>query len=133
MYERLLDDPELHIQPPRPGEQQYNARGEPVNMSTKRHKEDMIAASNEVLAAVGVCEKRDKLIDRMMLDGEQRVRLTDQEWKIVREGEDDYGETIRMVAETSRNVLTWWVMGLRRRIQVGLVYSNLGFIDILSG
>jgi hypothetical protein len=67
-----------------------------------------------------------------MPDGEQRVRLTDQEWKMIREGEDDYGETIRMVAETSRNLLTWWVMGLRRRLQVGFVSSKLSFVDILS-
>ncbi|KAI4759279.1 hypothetical protein E4T52_07247 [Aureobasidium sp. EXF-3400] len=135
VYEPLQEDSELLVQPTRPGEQQYNARGEPINMAAKHRKEAMIAASNEVLAAIGVCERKDKLIDRLkeeMPDGEQRVRLTDQEWKLVREGEDDYGETIRMVAETSRNLLTWWVMGLRRRLQVGFVSSNLGFVDLLS-
>lgn len=123
------------MQPARPGEQQYNTRGEPVCPATKRQKEAMIAASNEVLAAVGVCEKKDKLIDRLndeLPEDQQRVLLSDYEWKIVREGEDDYGETIRMVAETSRNVLTWWVMSLRRRIQVGLASSDLKFIEILS-
>lgn len=130
-----MEDSEAATQPARHGEQQYNTRGEPVCPATKRQKEAMIAASNEVLAAVGVCEKKDKLIDRLneeLPEDQQRVRLSDHEWKIVREGEDDYGETIRMVAETSRNVLTWWVMSLRRRIQVGLVSSDLRFIDILS-
>lgn len=136
MYEAPTEDSEAATRSARPGEQQYNTRGEPVCAATKRQKEAMIAASNEVLAAVGVCEKKDALLDRLneeLPEDKQRVRLTDHEWKIVREGEDDHGETIRMVAETSRNFLTWWVMSLRRRIQVGFISSNLSFIDILSG
>ncbi|KAI5268196.1 hypothetical protein E4T47_07822 [Aureobasidium subglaciale] len=116
--------------------QQYNARGEPICPTTTCHNEAMIAAKNQVLAAVGVCEKRDEIIDQLdeeLLDGTQRVKFTDEEWRIIKEGEDDYGELIRMTAETLRNILTWWVMSLRRRLQVGFVSSNLGFTDILSG
>ncbi|THW75280.1 hypothetical protein D6D17_10546 [Aureobasidium pullulans] len=53
------------------------------------------------------------------------------EWKIIKEGEDDYGELIRMIAETSRNVLTWWIMSLRKRVQVGFISSDLSFVEIL--
>lgn len=136
MYEAPIEDAEAATQPARPDEQQYNSRGEPVCLATKCQKEAMIAASNEVLAAVGVCEKKDKLIDRLdeeLPENQQRVHLSDHEWKVLREGEDDYGETMRMIAETSRNFSTWWVMSLRRRIQVGLVSSNLSFVDILAG
>jgi hypothetical protein len=136
MYETPSEGLEPPIQPTKPGEQQYNARGEPISLVTKHYNEAMIEASNEVLAAVGVCEKKDKLIDRLneqLPDGEQRIHFSDEEWRIIKEGEDDYGETIRMTAETSRNLLTWWVMGLRRRIQVGFVSSDLDFLDILSG
>jgi hypothetical protein len=136
MYEAPSEIPEPPLQPTKPGEQQYNARGEPISLATKHYNEAMIEASNEVLAAVGVCEKNDKLIDRLneeLPHGEQRIHFSDEEWRIIKEGEDDYGETIRMTAETLRNLLTWWVMGLRRRIQVGFVSSNLSLVDILSG
>jgi hypothetical protein len=136
MYEAPSEISEPSIQPMEPGEQQYNARGEPISLATKHYNEAMIEASNEVLAAVGVCEKKDKLIDSLneeLPDGEQRIHFSDEEWRIIKEGEDDHGETIRMTAETSRNLLTWWAMGLRRRIQVGFVSSNLGLVDILSG
>ncbi|KAI5196024.1 hypothetical protein E4T38_08727 [Aureobasidium subglaciale] len=116
--------------------QQYNARGEPMCPATIRHNEAMIAAKNQVLAAVGVCEKRDEIIDQLdeeLVDDTQRVKFTDEEWRIIKEGEDDYGELIRMTAETLRNILTWWVMSLRRRLQVGFVSSNLSFTDVLSG
>ncbi|KAI4845845.1 hypothetical protein E4T44_05397 [Aureobasidium sp. EXF-8845] len=126
MYESPSQDPEPPIQPTRSDQQQYNARGEPISLATKHHNEAMIKASNEVLAAVGVCEKKDRLIDRLseeLPDGEQ----------IIKEGEDDIGEIIRMTGETSRNLLTWWVMGLRRQIQVDFISSSLSFVDILSG
>jgi hypothetical protein len=136
MYESPSQDSEPPAQTTRSDQQQYNARGEPISLATKHHNEAMIKASNEVLAAVGVCEKKDRLIDRLseeLPDGEQRVYLSDEEWRIIKEGEDDIGETIRMTGETSRNLLTWWVMGLRRRIQVDFISSNLSFVDILSG
>ncbi|TIA40830.1 hypothetical protein D6C78_02272 [Aureobasidium pullulans] len=133
-YEPTPEAAESPLQPTSPRQQQYNARGEPIDPLTTRHNEAMIAAKNEVLAAVGVCEKKDKLIDNLeeeLINDNQRVRFTDQEWKIIKEGEDDYGELIRMIAETSRNVLTWWIMSLRKRVQVGLISSDLSFIEIL--
>ncbi|KAH0342570.1 hypothetical protein KCU81_g5661, partial [Aureobasidium melanogenum] len=135
LYEALPETPEVASQSTRSNEQQYNARGEPISLATTRQNEALIAAKNEVLAAVGVCEKKDKLIDRMrgeLPDGQDRVHLSDEEWRIIKEGEDDYGELIRMTAETSRNVLEWWLLGLRRRLQIGLVSSDLSFMDILS-
>ncbi|KAG9847553.1 hypothetical protein KCU98_g5920, partial [Aureobasidium melanogenum] len=135
MYEAPQETSETAPQSTRSNEQQYNARGEPISIATTRQNEAMIAAKNEVLAAVGVCEKKDKLIDRLneeLPDGEYRVHFSDEEWRIIKDGEDDYGELIRMTAETSRNILGWWLLGLRRRLQVGLVSSDLSFVDILS-
>ncbi|KAH0395962.1 hypothetical protein KCU89_g9792, partial [Aureobasidium melanogenum] len=135
MYEAPRETSETAPQSTRYDEQQYNARGEPISVATTRQNEAMIAAKNEVLAAVGVCEKKDKLIDSLneeLPDREYQVHFSDEEWRIIKEGEDDYGELIRMTAETSRNILDWWLLGLRRRLQVGLVSSDLSFVDILS-
>ncbi|KAG9670350.1 hypothetical protein KCU99_g8430, partial [Aureobasidium melanogenum] len=135
MYEASRETSEAAPQSTRSDEQQYNARGEPISIATTRQNEAMIAAKNEVLAAVGVCEKKDKLIDSLneeLPDGDYRVHFSDEEWRIIKDGEDDYGELIRMTAETSRNILDWWLLGLRRRLQVGLVSSDLNFVDILS-
>ncbi|KAI4721866.1 hypothetical protein E4T48_01808 [Aureobasidium sp. EXF-10727] len=135
VYETSPETEEPPPQPTRSNEQQYNARGEPISLTTIRHEEAMIAAKNECLAAVGVCEKKDKLVDRLidqLPNGEQRLHFSDEEWAIIKEGENDYGELIRMTAETSRNFLEWWLLGLRRRLQVGYVSSDLGFMDILS-
>jgi hypothetical protein len=101
-----------------------------------RHTEAMIAAKNEVLAAVGVCEKKNHHIDDQDehdSSRKSRIRLSEEEWKMLKDGEDDYGELIRMTAETSRNVLTWWLLALRRRLQVGFASSSLSFVQVLSG
>ncbi|CAD0083808.1 unnamed protein product [Aureobasidium vineae] len=135
VYEASPETEEAPPLPTRSDEQQYNARGEPISLATIRHEEAMIAAKNECLAAVGVCEKKDKIIDRLidqLSDGEQRFHFSDEEWAIIKEGENDYGELIRMTAETSRNFLEWWLLGLRRRLQVGYVSSDLSLMDILS-
>ncbi|KAK5999884.1 hypothetical protein QM012_004972 [Aureobasidium pullulans] len=135
MYEAVPQTPEVTPQTTRFDEQQYNNRGEPISLATTRHNEAMIAAKNEVLAAVGVCEKKDRLIDRLrkeLPDGEYRVHFSDEEWRVIKDSEDDYGELIRMTAETSRNILEWWLLGLRRRLQVGFVSTGLSFVDILS-
>lgn len=100
----------------------------------------MIAAKNEVLAAVGVCEKKDAQVDRLenhnlelvQEDHEARVSFSEVEWADIKDAENDYGEWIRLIAECSRNALTWWTVHLRRRIQVGIVSSHMSFGQILS-
>lgn len=115
----------------------------------------MIAAKNEILAAVGVCEKKNNRIDGKDEHGNEiaaksRLKFTEDEWMAIRDAENDHGENIRMVAECSKNALTWWIIGLRRRLQVrallllkakgltdrlqvGLISSDSSFAELLSG
>ncbi|GAB7353270.1 hypothetical protein MBLNU459_g3776t2 [Dothideomycetes sp. NU459] len=82
---------------------------------------------NEVLAAVGVCEKKNEQ------DRRNRIKaFSSRDWELMREAENDYGESIRISAEVARHAFTWWLSSLRRRIQTGIIPSKLSFANILQ-
>lgn len=97
--------------------QQYDRKGNPRSLDATRRAEAQIAAKNEVLAAVGVCEKKNSKA-RQTVDG--KVIFSDEEWKVILEAENSIGETGRIVAECCRHSSSWWLMSLRKRIQVCL-------------
>lgn len=94
--------------------QQYDSRGNPQNPETAQIVKDQVSAKNEVLAAVGVCEKKNKDAEEMA----GRVRFSDEEWKALQEAENDYGELVKVVAQCLRSASTWWVEALRNRVLV---------------
>lgn len=97
--------------------QQYDSKGNPRSLDATRRAEAQIAAKNEVLAAVGVCEKKSSRA-RQTVDG--KVIFSDEEWKVILEAENSLGETGRIVAECCRHGCSWWLIALRKRIQVCL-------------
>lgn len=78
-----------------------------------------ISAKNEVLAAVGVCERKNNEARQ------NKVGFTEEEWKEVQDEENSIGETGRIVAECFRHLGSWWLITLRKRFQVSLFFIRL--------
>lgn len=109
--------------------QQYDDKSHPVNPSSTSLNKAQIQAKNEVLEAVGVCERKnkdshDERSGRASLTTEQHAALTDDENEI---GGDYY-----LVAEVSRLAGTWWIGTIQKKIQAGLHKANRPFMIILS-
>lgn len=94
--------------------QQYDERGYPRNAETEESRDIQVAAMNEVLAAVGVCEKKNEE-DRLA----RQRSFSPQEWELIRVAEDYHSEIVSTVAECIRHASTWWISSVRKRIQVG--------------
>ncbi|KAL1304645.1 hypothetical protein AAFC00_003608 [Neodothiora populina] len=107
--------------------QRHDIKGNPINEDAKHRAEAQIAAKNEVLAAVGVCEKKNK--EARGTSG--TVSLSDEEWKVIRESENNLGETARIISECIRHASSFWLIALRRRIQAGVIDSRLPFSLLL--
>lgn len=94
--------------------QGYDKKGNPKNTQVAQRVEAQIAAKNEVLAAVGVCEKKNK----EAYQPPSKVTFSKEEWTALQEAENSFGETGRMFLECIRHGASWWVVALRKRIQV---------------
>lgn len=94
--------------------QRYDRKGNPINPEATRRLEAQIAAKNEVLAVVGVCERKDKEAAEISA----KLTLSDEEKKVLRAKEASCGEFGRLVADISRGVASWWLVAVRKQIQV---------------
>lgn len=74
---------------------------------------------NEVLAAVGVCEKKNEE-DRLA----RGKTFSPQEWRLIQDAENDHAELVHIVAARTRHICTWWIVSLRKRIQVRCTQSD---------
>lgn len=103
--------------------QQYDQKGHPKNPEVTRVIEAQIAAKNEVLAAVGVCERKN-------IEARQgKLTFTEEEWKTLQQYENNVGEIGRIVTECIRHAASWWLTTLRKRIQVCVqvaFYTQIG-------
>jgi hypothetical protein len=99
-------------------EQAYDERGHPINPRSREHGRALREAQNDVLAAIGVVERRlstsSSLEDLPSL--KRRIERLER-----LETEDSVGNTIALVSALSENISTWWVGCLRDRILVGLL------------
>ena len=99
-------------------EQAYDERGHPINPRSREHGRALREAQNDVLAAIGVVERRlstsSSLEDLPSL--KRRIERLER-----LETEDSVGNTIALVSALSENISTWWVGCLRDRILVGFL------------
>lgn len=99
-----------------PYPQSYDNKGNPISIKTVRRSAAQIAAKNEVLAAVGVCEKKNNEARLFSSEG----TYSEEEWKSIRVAENSVEFVGRVMAAISRHGATWWLVALRRRVQVSL-------------
>lgn len=107
--------------------QQYDAKGRPVNPETEEQNAKLRHASNEVLALVGVVERKDSADARMQLD--VTLKRAMREHSLI--SEDNRGTELRALADVVSWFVLWWPTVLARRIQVGLYSTDTTFLDIV--
>ena len=107
--------------------QQYDSKGRPVNLETEAQNARLRHASNEVLALVGVVERKEhtdaKLHQKINIERNKRQRL-----HIL---EDNRGNELSAFVDVVSWFALWWPTALVRRIQIGLYSTDLPFAEIL--
>lgn len=97
--------------------QQYDVKGAPVNRSTVVFNDAQVRAKNEVLEAVGVCERKRKR-SAASNDSTRAITLDAARWAAMTEDEEEAGSYTYMTAELMHFACTWWLQSLIQRIQV---------------
>ncbi|OCL04982.1 hypothetical protein AOQ84DRAFT_356161 [Glonium stellatum] len=108
-------------------EQVYDERGHPINPGSREHGRALREAQNDVLAAIGVVERRLSTSSEDLPSRKRRIEKLER-----LETEDSVGNTIAFVSALSENICTWWVGCLRDRILVLHTPANASFAQILS-
>lgn len=109
-------------------EQAYDERGHPINPRSREHGRALREAQNDVLAAIGVVERRLSTSSSLE-DLPSLKRRIERLEKL--ETEDSVGNTIALVSALSENISTWWVGCLRDRILVLHTLANASFNQLL--
>ncbi|KAF1949405.1 hypothetical protein CC80DRAFT_429231 [Byssothecium circinans] len=103
--------------------QLYDERGNPINPRAHEHGRRLREAQNDVLASIGVVERRRSLFDH--LPGSYADRLAQKE------DEDLAGHSIMMTTSLARNLSTWWIGSLRARVLV-FHFDALPFVQLAT-
>jgi hypothetical protein len=90
--------------------QLYDERGNPINPRAHDHGRRLREAQNDVLASIGVVERRRSPSQHLPGAYKERLQLLDDE--------DTAGNAINIASTLSETVCTWWIGSLRDRICV---------------
>jgi hypothetical protein len=90
--------------------QLYDERGNPINPHAHDHGRRLREAQNDVLASIGVVERRRSPSRDLPGSYRERLQLLDDE--------DTAGNAIALASTLSQTVCTWWIGSLRERIYV---------------
>ncbi|CAG5184009.1 uncharacterized protein ALTATR162_LOCUS10864 [Alternaria atra] len=88
--------------------QLYDERGNPINPRSHQYGKKLRGAQNDVLASVGVVERRHSPAEGFPGPSEERLELL--------EAEDTVGNAMALVTTLTENLCTWWVGTIRERI-----------------
>ncbi|KAF2109084.1 hypothetical protein BDV96DRAFT_503666 [Lophiotrema nucula] len=104
--------------------QVYDERGNPINPRAREYGRRSREAQNDVLAAIGVVEKRPSPSDSLPGTYEEQLQQL--------ENEDSVGNFIALSSTLSGNLCTWWVGSLRDRILTFRFRDSLHFSQIVA-
>ena len=113
---------------PNSSTQQYDTKGRPTNPATEAQNARLRHACNEVLALVGVVERKDSVDAQLQLN--TTLRRTTREHLLILE--DNRGNEWSAGLDVLSWFALWWPTALVRRIQVGIYSPDLSFTEILS-
>ncbi|CAK4015293.1 Hypothetical predicted protein [Lecanosticta acicola] len=108
-------------------EQLYDSKGRPLNPAIERFNAGMRTAQNDVLALVGVVERKDQ----NYLADERRRYAARLSRKALLCEEHDTGETLDWATSLARFIARLWTESFIQRIQVGLYDPRLSMSEIL--
>jgi hypothetical protein len=108
--------------------QHYDFKGRPVNLESNAQRARLRYASNEILALVGVVERKERTdaVLHQKINNERAVR---QRLHI---REDNRGNEWSAFLDVVSWFALWWPTSLVRRIQIGLYSTDLPFAQILQ-
>jgi hypothetical protein len=93
--------------------QLYDERGSPINPRARDYGKKLRNAQNDVLAAVGVVERRRSPSERRSGAYEQRLDALDVE--------DTAGNALAVAVTLAENGCTWWIGTIRDRLLVRIL------------
>ncbi|KAH7077114.1 hypothetical protein FB567DRAFT_563238 [Paraphoma chrysanthemicola] len=104
--------------------QLYDERGNPINPRSREYGKKFRNAQNDVLAAVGVVERRQSPSDA--LPGSYAERLDELEF------EDTIGSVLGASLTLTENLCTWWVGSIRDRVLTFRYHDAMPFARIIQ-
>ncbi|GAB7359400.1 hypothetical protein MBLNU230_g6049t1 [Neophaeotheca triangularis] len=112
------------------GRQQYDHKGRPINPKSESYNTTMRRAMNEVLALVGVVERKTKADTR----ASQRATVAIQDRKSLLEAENERGENIELLVAILRALNVCWpnAEAILAKLMTGIYKASTPFSAILS-
>ncbi|KAF3005907.1 hypothetical protein E8E13_009606 [Curvularia kusanoi] len=104
--------------------QLFDERGNPVNPRSHTYAKRLRDAQNDVLASVGVVERRRPA--HQSLPGSYEERLQELE------AEETIGNVLAITSTVAENLCTWWIGSLRDRILTFRIPNALSFVQITA-
>ncbi|KAG9196672.1 hypothetical protein G6011_01793 [Alternaria panax] len=105
--------------------QLYDERGNPINPRSHQYGKKLRGAQNDVLASVGVVERRHAPADGFPRPSQERLELL--------EAEDTVGNAVALATTLAENLCTWWI-GSTFRYPHALAFSHIAASEhALSG
>ncbi|KAF2854509.1 hypothetical protein T440DRAFT_387141 [Plenodomus tracheiphilus IPT5] len=104
--------------------QLYDERGNPINPRSREYGKKLRSAQNDVLASVGVVQRRQSPAHDLPGSYKERLELL--------ETEDSVGNVIAVAAELTENLCTWWIGSIRARLMTYRYLSAAPFTSIIS-
>ena len=90
--------------------QLYDERGNPINPKAHEHGRKLREAQNDVLASIGVIERRPSPSQDLPGSYDEHIRLLEEE--------DFAGSSIGFFTTLAENLCMWWLGSLRARLLV---------------
>ncbi|KAJ6193525.1 hypothetical protein J3E72DRAFT_251964 [Bipolaris maydis] len=104
--------------------QLYDERGNPINPRSHQYGKKLRGAQNDVLASVGVVERRRSPAEGLPGSSEERLQLL--------EAEDTMGNAVALATTFAENICTWWIGTIRDRVLTFRYHHGLTFSQIVS-
>ncbi|KAJ4982852.1 hypothetical protein SVAN01_11643 [Stagonosporopsis vannaccii] len=104
--------------------QLYDERGNPINPRSHAYGKKLRDAQNDVLASVGVVERRRSPAEA--LPGPYEERLEELE------SEETIGNAVALTSTVLENLCTWWIGSIRDRLLTFRVPNAISFIQIVA-
>lgn len=104
--------------------QLYDERGSPVNPRSHAYGKELRDAQNDVLASVGVVERRRPA--HQGLPGSYEDRLEELE------SEETIGNALALTSTIAENLCTWWIGSIRDRLLTFRIPNALPFVQIVA-
>ncbi|KAF1845662.1 uncharacterized protein K460DRAFT_405905 [Cucurbitaria berberidis CBS 394.84] len=104
--------------------QLYDERGNPINPRSRDYGKRLRDSQNDVLASVGVVERRRPPYEGLPGSYEERLDLLD--------AEDTVGNAIALTTTLTENLCTWWIGTIRDRILTFRYKHDVPFVQIVA-